>query len=198
MMEKEFSEIFDKYIKREGADKLMEWLMKSDFFTAPASTRFHGSHPGGLLEHSLNVYYRLEKLVKTCWPEDVRPYPTEETLAIVSLLHDLCKVNYYAEVKKSRKTGRLLPNGKPEWEDYMGYEIDDHLPYGHGEKSVYIISGFMKLTREEAMAIRWHMGGFDEAVKGGSYAMNDAWDQFPLALLVHLADQLATHFDENA
>ena len=98
---------------------------------------------------------------------------------------------------RARKTGRLLPNGKPEWEDYMGYEIDDHLPYGHGEKSVYIISGFMKLTREEAMAIRWHMGGFDEAVKGGSYAMNDAWDMYPLAVLVHLADQLATHFDEK-
>lgn len=195
MMEKEFCEIFDNCIEREGADKLMEWLAKSDFFTAPASTRFHGSHPGGLVEHSVNVYNRLKKLVDACWPETYKP--SDETIAIVSLLHDLCKVNFYTEVKKSRKTGRLLPNGKPEWEDYIGYDIDDRLCMGHGEGSVYIISAFMRLTREEAIAIRWHMGGFDEAVKGGSYALNGAWDKYPLAVLLHCADLQATHFDEN-
>lgn len=190
MIEKEFSEIFDTHIKREGADKLMEWLTKSDFFTAPASTRFHGCYPGGLVQHSVNVYHRLKQLVDTCWPGDEKP--SEETIAIVSLLHDLCKVNYYTIEYRNRK------NEHGVWEQIPYYAIDDRLPYGHGEKSVYIVSGFMRLTREEAMAIRWHMGGFDDSVKGGSYAMNDAWDQFPLAVLVHLADQLATHFDEHA
>lgn len=185
MNEFEFYELYDKLIKREGAEALKDWLQKSDFSKAPASTKYHGSYPGGLLEHSLNVYYRLEKLVKTCWPEDVRPYPTEETLAIVALLHDLCKVNFYAVEMRNRK------NEYGQWEQYPFYIVDDKLPYGHGEKSVYIISGFMKLTREEAFAIRFHMGDYSDQ------NTNKAFQMFPLALLLHQADEQASNFDET-
>lgn len=177
-MKNKFIEIFKNNVKRDGADKLLEWLLKTDFFTAPASTRFHGAKEGGLLEHSLNVYNRLD-----C--------ENEETRAICALLHDLCKVNFYAVSQRNVKNDET---GK--WEKQSYYSIDDKLPYGHGEKSVYMITGFMKLTRDEAMAIRWHMGGFDDSVRGGSYAMSSAFEQFPLAVKLHIADLQATYFDE--
>ena len=117
--------------------------------------------------------------------------PTAETIAVCGLLHDICKANFYGVEMRNRK------NDKGQWEQYPFYIVNDQLPYGHGEKSVYIINGFMKLTREEAMAIRWHMGGFDESVKGGSHAMSDAFSQFPLAVLLHVADLQATYLDES-
>jgi len=177
-MKEKFIKIYNNCIKREGSDKLLEWLLKSDFFTAPASTRFHGAKEGGLLEHSINVYNRFE-----C--------DNEETRAICALLHDLCKVNFYAVSQRNVKNEETN-----KWEKQPYYTVDDKLPYGHGEKSVYIIGGFMKLTREEAMAIRWHMGGFDDSVRGGSYAMSGAFEQFPLALKLHIADLEATYLDE--
>lgn len=197
-MEEKFIEIYKKYIKRAGAEDLMAFLAKSDFFKAPASSRYHLSVPGGLCQHSVNVYEHLRDqylhyLEKN--PEFTGLTPEqEETIAICGLLHDLCKIAYYVPVKKSRKTGKLLPNGKPEWEDYTGYDVDDKLPYGHGEKSVYIISGFMKLTREEAMAIRWHMGPWQE---GEARDAGNAFEMYPLALLTHFADMLATNIYEK-
>lgn len=183
MQEREFNELFDQLIKREGADALKDWLTKSDFFAAPASTRYHGSHPGGLLDHSLNVYHRLVHLVDTCWPGEEKP--SDETIAIVSLLHDLCKVNFYSVEMRNRK------NEYGAWEQYPFYIVDDQLPYGHGEKSVYIISGFMKLTREEAFAVRFHMGDYSDQ------NTNKAFRMFPLALLLHQADEQASSFDDR-
>lgn len=183
-MKNKFLEIYSK-IKRQGADKLLEWLEKSDFFTAPASSRFHGSYEGGLVEHSINVYNRLDKLVKA----EGLPV-SEETIAIVALLHDICKANYYKVDFRNTKD----ENGQ--WVKVPYYTVDDQLPYGHGEKSVYIISAFMKLTREESFAIRWHMGGFDSSVKGGDFSLSKAYETYPLALLVHLADMQATYLDE--
>ena len=183
MSEFEFYELFDQHIKRDGATALKDWLQKSDFATAPASTRYHGSHPGGLLEHSLNVYHRLKHLVETCWPDD-NP-PSDETIAIVSMMHDLCKVNFYAVEMRNRK------NEYGQWEQYPFYIVDDQLPYGHGEKSVYILSGFMKLTREEAFAIRFHMGDYTDQ------NTNKAFRMFPLALLLHQADEQATSLDDQ-
>lgn len=173
-----FIRVYNANIKREGADKLLAWLKASDFFTAPASTRFHGAHEGGLLEHSLNVYNRFE-----C--------ENEETRAICALLHDVCKANFYTVSMRNVK------NERGAWESVPYYTVDDKLPYGHGEKSVYIIGGFMKLSREETMAIRWHMGGFDDSVKGGSYALSGAFGAYPLAVKLHVADLLATYLDEN-
>ena len=197
-MKEKFIEIYRKHITRPGAEELLAYLEKSDFFTAPASGRFHLSVPGGLCQHSINVYEQLrdqyEHFLKKN-PEFTELTPEqEETIAICGLLHDLCKINFYVPVKKSRKTGKNLPNGKPEWEDYWGYDIEDKLPYGHGEKSVYIASGFMRLTREEAFAIRYHMGAWQE---GEARNAGSAFEMYPLALFTHIADMLATNIDEK-
>lgn len=195
-MKERFLEIYKQNITRPGADKLLAWLESTDFFEAPASTRFHLARPGGLVEHSIHVYERLRELVGF-----ERDYSDkfmfgdgntidDETIAVCGLLHDICKADFYKVEMRNRK------NEQGQWEKYPFYVVDDQLPYGHGEKSVYIASGFMKLTREEAMAIRWHMGGFDDSVKGGSYAMGGAFEKFPLALLLHIADLQATYLDE--
>ena len=177
-----FLNIYNQNIKRPGSEELLKWLKNADFFVAPASSRFHLAKPGGLVEHSIHVYERLRALflmektrnageVASLTPEE------EETVAICGLLHDICKVNFYDIEMRNRK------NDQGNWEKYAAYTIKDKLPYGHGEKSV-------------SMAIRWHMGGFDEAAKGGSYAVTEAFSQFPLALLTHLADMQATYLDE--
>lgn len=181
----EFEQIYLRFIEREGSTELLHWLYTTDFFEAPASTRFHGNYEGGLLEHSVNVFWQLYKQKETL-------NVTTETIAIVSLLHDLCKVNFYQKGfrnKKDESTGQ--------WHKETCYTIDDTLPYGHGEKSVYLISQFMKLTEEEAMAINWHMGGFDDRVKGGSFALSKAMEKYPLLLELHIADMRATYIDEK-
>lgn len=188
----EFIKIYKDNISREGSDKLLKWLENSDFFSAPASSKFHNAVEGGLCEHSLNVYkraleiYELEQQKKSKLFDGI----TKENLAVAALLHDLCKVNFY---KLSFKNAKV--NGA--WEQVPYYTVEDALPYGHGEKSVYIISGFMRLTRDEAMAINWHMGGFDKRVVGGDFSISQAFEQYPFATLVHVADIMATYFDEE-
>lgn len=194
-MKDRFIEIYKEHITRYGSDKLLEWLENSDFFSAPASTRFHLCREGGLVEHSVHVYERLREAVSNEYDRELQgPYlltpEDEEKIAICGLLHDVCKANFYTVEYRNRK------NEAGQWEKYPYYAVKDQLPYGHGEKSVYIIGGFMRLSREEAFAIRWHMGGFDDSVKGGSYALNTAFEQFPLALLLHIADMQATYLDE--
>ena len=191
-MKDRFIEIYKEHITKYGSDKLLEWLENSDFFTAPASTRFHLCREGGLVEHSVHVYERLKTLCDVeASTTPAFSEPSGETIAICGLLHDVCKANFYTVEYRNRK------NEAGQWEKYPYYAVKDQLPYGHGEKSVYIISGFMRLSREEAFAIRWHMGGFDDSVKGGSYALNAAFEQFPLALLLHMADMQATYLDEK-
>lgn len=190
-----FIETYRQTITREGADNLLEWICDanaSDFFTAPASTKFHMAKKGGLCRHSLNVYRRLKDRVESerTRDPDLLEGITDETIAITALLHDLCKVNLYrVELRNVKKDGV--------WEQVPYYAIDDTLPYGHGEKSVYMISGFMRLTREEAMAINWHMGGFDARVKGGDYSLSNAFNRHPFAVLAHLADIEASYLDER-
>ena len=185
----DFIAIYKEEIRREGGDALLEYLKKSDFFTAPASTRFHLAEEGGLCAHSLNVYYRLKELVANeakPWAENV----SDETVAICGLLHDVCKTGTYKVDYKNQKQ----PDGS--WAQVPYYTIEEVLPYGHGEKSVYIINGFMRLTREEAMAINWHMGGFDERNSKGGKVMAAAYEKFPLCVLVHAADLMASYLDE--
>ena len=185
-----FIEIYEREITREGSTKLLDYIKSSDFFDAPASTKFHLARKGGLCEHSLNVYYRLKELVereKAEWSERITP----ETVAICGLLHDLCKIDLYAVDYRNQKQ----PDGS--WEKVPYYTTDEKLPYGHGEKSVYIINGFMRLTREEALAINWHMGSFDERNRSGGYTMSTAYSKFPFCALVHAADLLATYLDES-
>lgn len=192
-MKDKFIEIYQKRIKREGADKLLHWLMGSDFFVAPASSRFHLSRKGGLCEHSINVYERLRELVLSEYQRDGISFPEEkeETLAICGLLHDICKVDFYKIEMRNKK------DDSGNWIKVPYYSVEDKLPYGHGEKSVYIISGFMRLFREEAMAIRWHMGSFDDSVKGNSFIVGKAFELFSLALQLHIADLMASYLDEK-
>ena len=185
-----FIEVYKKYIHREGSDKLLEYFMShsSDFFDAPASARYHGNYDGGLVEHSLNVYdclkdYLERTRVKTTYGLNYN----DESIAIVALLHDLCKINCY-----KKGTRNVKKDGQ--WIQVPNYEFDDQMPYGHGEKSVYMISGYMRLTREEAFAIRYHMGfaSVEDARNVGK-----AFEMFPLAFALSTADMEATYFIEG-
>lgn len=175
-------------IDRPGMDELMDWLERSDFYTAPASSRFHGNYAGGLLEHSLNVYDKLTEFVAR--------YPelgiSNESVAVVALFHDLTKVNYYTVSSRNVKD-----EATGTWHKEPFYKVDDRLPLGHGEKSVIILQNFIKLTRDEIFAIRWHMGGFDNAVKGGDFGLSGAFEMCPLAVMTHLADMEATYLVEG-
>lgn len=185
-----FIEIFKSKITREGSDELLRYLCSesSDFFTAPASTRFHGAEVGGLCRHSLNVYDCLcDQLARPRMREQYGIKYDDESIAIAGLLHDLCKVNFYRT-----DTRNVKKNGV--WTAVPYYTIDDRLPYGHGEKSVYIISGFMRLTRDEAFAIRYHMG-FSGPEDNGQ--IGKALEMFPLAFALTVADMEAAYFMEG-
>lgn len=184
-----FLEIYNEKIKRDGADKLLDFLQKSDFFTAPASTRYHGACEGGLLAHSLNVYDCLVDILSR--PRMKELYGVEysdESIAIAALMHDICKVNFYKTSFRNAKD----ENGK--WVSVPYYTIEDNLPYGHGEKSVYIVSGFMRLTRDEAFAIRYHMG-FSGTEDPGN--VGRALEMFPLAYALCCADMEAAFLMEG-
>ncbi len=185
----EFISIYKENIKREGAEKLLDFLVsKCDFFTAPASTRFHSSYEGGLAQHSLNVYHCLKAYVERERFSEVYGLTfSEESVAIAALLHDVCKVDTYV------RDFRNVKNDQGVWEKIPTYRTEDKLPYGHGEKSVYMISGFMRLTREEAMAIRWHMGFSGTEDKN---LVGRAFESFPLAFALSVADMESTYFLE--
>ena len=183
-----FIEYFVTYIKRDGADELLEWLKGTDFFTAPASARFHSSYEGGLVDHSVNVYDCLNSYLKSPRTVDIiGTQYSDESIAIVSLLHDLCKIDVY------KKGFRNVKDEKGTWQRVDTFEYDDKMPYGHGEKSVYIISGYMRLTREEAFAIRYHMG---YSSTEDPRNVSAAFEMFPLAFALSTADSEATYFVE--
>lgn len=186
----EFLSIFDANIKREGAQKLRQYLLSSNFFTTPASTKYHCAYEGGLVEHSVNVYKRLLNNVKNEYGSNYESVISNESIAIVSLLHDVCKIDFYKQDVKNVKENGV-------WVQKPYYIKDELLPYGHGEKSVYIVNGFIRLTRDEAIAINWHMGGFDARVKGGDGSISEAYAKFPLAVLLHISDLEATYLDEK-
>lgn len=186
----QFKNEFDMHIKRDGVRQLLGWLFDSDFFTAPASTKYHSACPGGLLKHSLCTFYRLRDLwISENGMENLTP-EIMESLAICGLLHDICKANFYTvDFRKVKNDDTGV------WEKKPYYAVKDELPYGHGEKSVYIISQFMKLTEEEAMAIRWHMGAYGDDAK--SPALQVATRKYPLVLMLQMADMMASNWDEE-
>ncbi len=188
----EFIKIYTENIHREGSDKLLDFLEnKSDFFTAPASTRYHNAFVGGLLRHSLNVYHCLKAyMARERVQNEYGLKASDESIAIAALLHDVCKVNFY------RMSYRNVKNEKTgQWEKAPYFEINDTLPYGHGEKSVYMISGYMRLTREEALAIRWHMGFSGTEDK---FTIGKALETYPFAFALSVADMEASYFLEGA
>ena len=179
-MKEEFENLLRK-TNREGIEDLISFLGKTDFYTAPASTKYHNAFEGGLLAHSLNVYSCLKELTKDKW--------SDETLIIVALLHDICKVNTYKVEMRNKKdpdTG--------EWVKEPYYTTDDMMPLGHGEKSIIMISEFIKLSKEEMYAIRWHMGGY-EAKENYNFVAT-AYKKYPLAVFTHMADLMATYLYE--
>lgn len=185
-----FLSIYKELVTRDGADAFLTWLDESDFFVAPASTRFHGCHEEGLLEHSLNVYDCLKKNVERA---NLQGTYSPETIAVVSLLHDICKVNYY---KKGFRNVKDDETGQ--WYKKEVYEVDEKFPCGeHADKSIIIIQNFMRLEPEEILAIRAHMGGWDTAVKGGNAFVGKIFDRSKLAVLLHLADMEATYLLEG-
>ena len=181
-----FIEYYQANIHREGADRLLEWLQTTDFFTAPASTRYHCACPSGLVQHSVNVYEVM--MEKHFDPET----DSAESFALCALLHDVCKAQFYkisTRNVKNEKTGQC--------EKVPYYTIEDAFPYGHGEKSVFLIERFVRLKPAEATAIRWHMGGFDDAARGGNFSISVAYDKYPIAVKLHLADLEATYLREK-
>ena len=188
----EFIAVYQENIQRRGADRLLEWLDSdaSDFFTAPSSTRFHGAYEGGLVEHSLNVYECLKDYLNRPRTKELYGMDyTPETIAVTALLHDICKVGFYAVDYRNAK------NEQGVWEKVPYYTVRDTLPYGHGEKSVYMIQSFMRLTRDEAFAIRYHMG---YSGNEGKNSVGRALEMFPLALAVNEADMEATYYLEGS
>ncbi len=184
-----FLDLFAAHVKRDGSDKLLDYLVnKSDFFTAPASTKYHGAFDGGLALHSLNVYDCLKNyLDRPRVKEEYKLNYSDESIVICSLLHDICKADVYV------RGTRNVKNEHGVWETVPTYFFEDNLPYGHGEKSVYMITGFMRLTREEAFAIRYHMGFSGSEEKGN---VGKAFEMFPLAFALSTADMEATYFLE--
>lgn len=179
-MKEKFIELL-KSTNRDGIDNLINFLEKTDFFKSPASTKFHNNFEGGLLAHSLNVYDALKQLVGSKWNDD--------TVIVVALLHDICKINTYKIDYRNKKdeTGT--------WVKEPYFTIDDLMPLGHGEKSVMLISEFIKLSKEELYAIRWHMGGF-EPKENYSY-LSSAYEKYELAVYTHMADLMATYLYEK-
>lgn len=190
---KRFKKAVKETIQRDGIENLMEWLEnETNFFTSPASTRYHGSYEGGLVEHSLNVFnqmlFELDTVVGKGW-EDLYPM---ESVAVVALFHDLCKIGQYRETEKWRK------NSDGEWESYLAYEYDpEQLTMGHGAKSIYFLQRFIHLTTMEAQAIFWHMGAYDISPYANLNGCGAAFETNPLAFLIHRADMAATYVVEN-
>ena len=185
MAREKFTEIYNQYITRPGAKELFQWLESTDFFDAPASSRFHNDHPGGLCEHSVHVWEELVRLLKA-YPEIK---VSGETAAIVSLLHDLCKIGVYKTELKNKKVNGV-------WVQQPAYVFQEDFCFGgHGSKSVYLAQKYIDLTEEEAVAINCHMGPWDRSP--GDYSLGSAYDAYPIAWLLHVADESATYVREK-
>lgn len=202
MLEQTNIERFESLLRsteRAGMDNLMEFIRKSDFYTAPASTRYHSCHEGGLLEHTLNVYDRLvSKFNDELWKEKVDV--GSDSLIIAALLHDLCKSYFYGTELKNKKVysdngTKSDSNGRFDWVTVPSYTVDDKIPYGHGEKSVMMIEEYIKLKPMERYAIRWHMG-FSEPKENWN-TLGTAMRKYPLILALHMADLESTYLLEK-
>lgn len=205
MADNKMIESFENLLRstnREGIDNLIEYIRKSDFYTAPASTRFHSCHEGGLLEHSMNVLNCLKhKLDQAVWKEALESNSIDEAgIIIIALLHDLCKTNFYVVEMKNKKVyndhgKKSDSNGRFDWEVVPGYTVDDKIPYGHGEKSVMMVEQFIKLKPIERYAIRWHMG-FTEPKENWN-TLCAAIKKYPIILAIHEADLESTYLLEE-
>ena len=205
---KRFEELMGK-VNREGIDKLMNHIRNSDFYTAPASTRFHLACPGGLLQHSLNVYDCLmAKKAHYLWSHYLKEHVGDESITLISLMHDLCKADTYKLGYKNQKTydkAKVAAANSSQvkrdelgefiWETIPKYEMFDPYPLGHGEKSVILLQEYIELTDEEIFAIRWHMGFTEDNSQYNS--IGTAMEQWPIVLAIHEADLEASKLMEG-
>lgn len=192
-----FIELAHQYIKRDGLDKLLDYLEKhTDFYTAPSSTRFHLNVAGGLCLHSINVFETALAINEhvlapriNAEKEVFQAAPSTESIAISTLFHDVCKCNIYKQTEKWKK------DENNRWVSYPGYEVVDDFPYGHGDKSCHLINYYMRLERDELLAIRWHMGAFDLAENGSTSRMSfyRALELTPLVTLVVNSDFMCSN-----
>lgn len=183
-----FKELLESVKTRGNVPRLMAWLDSCDFYTAPASTRYHNAISGGLVDHSLNVYDNL-LAVNEAFNLKLDP----DSMKLCALTHDICKANFYKPGFRNVKDDRT---GK--WERVESWDIDEKVPLGHGEKSVIILLTLgISLNTAEMYAIRWHMGGYDNAVKGGERGISSAYEKAPLAVALHMADLAATYLTEE-
>lgn len=177
-----FMELWQQYVQRRlGAIDFAKWLESTDFFVAPASTKYHGAFPGGLAAHSVEVAEETLRLLDMHGAPDLRG-----SAVLCALVHDVCKTNYYKEGTKRQK------GLDGEWHDMRTYSVQDKLPLGHAEKSIYLVQRYMSLSEKEAVAIRWHMGAYCDQQQYS--AMGQAFDTNPLALFLHLADMIDAHY----
>lgn len=194
-------------VKREGMDKLILWLEATDYFTAPASIRFRGIYPGGLVDHSLEVYNKLAylcnmlNLTTPTTEKGPKPLPvTSENIVIMGILHDTCKINAFLS------------------KDGGGYKRNPQKPAGHAKLSIQRISEFIKLDPIEEMAILYHMGPWGTVEmdsKKGEYhilsqtpqaskedrygkSMRNAWYHNIIVRMLYFADEIATHAQKVA
>ncbi|NFD31014.1 HD domain-containing protein [Clostridium botulinum] len=175
-------------VERKGIDRVIKYLEESDFFVAPASTRFHGNYQGGLAEHSLNVYELFKEKNKRF---DFGL--SEDTMKIVALLHDTCKINFYTVYDKN--VNIAAAGEKPKWIKMPAYGVNDLLPIGHGEKSVIILQQLMPLTKDEVLMIRWHMGGYEP--KENLNNVSAAWNICNAAVALNTADLESSYILEE-
>lgn len=188
----EFINLYTTNITRKGSKNLLKYLEETDFFSAPASSVYHLNEEGGLCKHTLNVYYRLHRILENEYGDKYLELIDNEGIAIIALLHDICKANYYKLEMRNVKD----ENGK--WIQKPYYKVDEQLHYGHGSKSVFIIQQFMQLYLDEAMAIRYHMGGME--YPNANFIepnVTAVYNDYPMALFVHLADLEASYIDER-
>lgn len=169
-------------------NELLEWLETTDFYTAPCSTKYHLAREGGLLEHSINVYHCLNNSPTIITGSDIQ----DDSITICALAHDFCKINFYGQEMRNVKENGV-------WVQKPYYMVNDQFPYGHGEKSALFVNKYIKLKPSEFMAIRWHMGGFTPGIQDYSLssAMSEAFKNYPLAVLLHIADMEASYLLEN-
>lgn len=195
----EFNLLISKISNREGINNLVKWLETTDFFTAPASTKYHNANVGGLLNHVVNVTKCALKLYEDYKNDDLfsnkQSAVTEESIIICGLFHDLCKINVYSTEQRNRK------NAEGQWESYDTYVFKENFPLPHATKSLYMLQNFVKLNASEIMAIAHHMGNGDpsnNAVNGyNNKAMQDAFNRYHLAIIIHMADMMSSFLVET-
>lgn len=183
-----FMELMRK-TERAGVEDMLKWLDTTDFYSAPASTRYHGSYPGGLVQHTLNVAYELKQLVDFYEVEIPK-----DSILICALGHDFCKINTYRETIVNVPPQRTK-SGK--WEQQQGYKKDEYLKLGHGAKSLSTLQDFITLKDYEKEAIYWHMGAFDLGQYNNINDLSKTFEENPLAFLLHIADMCVTYIIEN-